>query len=308
MPGARTFKNELLQLSNVEDVAFCQGYPVNGGNNYTGIINDKTISFQVFSGDSAYFKMMGFEIVQDNHIADWGIWLNETAMRELELPYDAKNLDFWGGKSIAGIIKDFHYRDFSNKVGPAMLYYNNFTNDNNYVWSFLVKVNGDPVKALNDVRNIYEKASDGEVFTGQYIDDILQQSCEKEKKTSTILLCFTIMAIVISSLGLYAMALYFIRQRAGEIAVRKIFGSTNNQIVIKLLKSFLFLVVLAMFIALPVIWYFMSEWLSKYPIHISLNTWIFVAGSSTALLIAFLIVIFESIKAANANPIGSIKK
>ena len=312
MPAARTFKNELLQLSNVEEVAFCQGYPINGGNNHTGKSNDKTISFQVFVGDSTYFKLMGFKTIQNNNITDWGVWLNETAMAELELPYDAPSVNFGYDNRkipIAGIIKDFHYRGFTTKVGPVMVYYSDFPDDDdNWVWSFLVKVNGDPVKALNDVRKVYEKVSNGEAFIGQYLDDILKQMFEKEKKTSAILLCFTIMAIVISSLGLYAMALYFIRQRAGEIATRKIFGSTNNQIIVRLLKSFLSLVVLAMFIAIPVIWYFMSEWLSKYPIHISLSVWFFIVGSLSALLIAFLIVIFESVKAANANPVKSIKK
>ncbi|MDR2970964.1 MAG: ABC transporter permease [Bacteroidales bacterium] len=309
MPQARTFKNELLNLANVEDVAFCQGYPVDGGNNNTGKYNDKTLSFQVFAGDSAYFKMMGFKVIQDNQVSGWGVWLNETAMKELELPYDTLGVDFWNNRrNISGIIKDFKYRGFSEKIGPTMLYYSNFNDDNSWVWSFLVKIKGDPVQAMSDVKAVYEKVSEGEVFEGEYIEDILKGMCESERNTSTILTVFTIMAVIISSLGLYAMAIYFIRQRKKEIAIRKVFGSSNKQINVKLLRGYLTLVVLAFFIAIPIIYYFMTGWLKDYPLRISLNIWIFLAGGLTALLIAFLIVFHECVKAANANPVTSIKK
>jgi putative ABC transport system permease protein len=307
MPQARTFKNELLNLANVEDVAFCQGYPAQGGNNNTGVFNNKTISFQIFAGDSAYFKIMGFEVVQDNQVAGWGLWFNETAMKELELPYDTLGFDWWGKRrNIAGIVKDFKYRGLTEKIGPTILYYEDFNEEN--VWSFLVKIKGDPVVAMNDVKAAYEKVSEGAVFTGQYIEDIIKEMCETERNTSTILTIFTIMAIVISSLGLYAMAIYFIRQRKREIAIRKVFGSSSNQINVKLLKHYLSLVIIAFFIAIPIIYYFMSKWLSDYPMRISLHVWIFLAGGLAALLIAFLIVFYECLKAANANPVKSIQK
>jgi putative ABC transport system permease protein len=308
MPNAKAFKNELLNLANVEDVAFCQGCPVDGGNNNTGVFNNKTVSFQVFIGDSAYFKMMGFKVVQDNQVAGFGIWLNETAMRELEFPYDTLAFEYYNQKvSIAGIVKDFKYRRLTEKIGPTMLHYNNFPDDS-WVWSVLVKIKGDPLVAISDVKAVYEKVSEGEVFTGQYIEDRLKEMCENERNTSTILTVFTIMAIIISSLGLYAMAIYFIRQRKVEIAIRKVFGSSNKQINFTLLRGYLSLVILAFFIAIPIIYYFMTEWLKDYPIRLSLNVWIFLAGGLTALLIAFLIVFYECVKAANANPVESIQK
>jgi putative ABC transport system permease protein len=307
---ARTFKNELLNLSCVEDVAFCEGCPIDGGNNNTIISNNKSISFQTFGGDSAYFKMMGFDIVHNNHVAAWGFWLNETAMREMELPYDTLKVSIFNNATLSGVIKDFHYgyRGFARKIGPTVLYYSNFVHEESWPWSFLVKIKGDPTVALNNVKSIYEKISEGDVFTGQYIEDILKESCENERNTSTILVVFTIMAILISSLGLYAMVIYFIRQRKGEIAVRKVFGSSNNQIKVKLLKTYLQLVIIAFVIATPISWYFMVKWLSDYSTSISLQVWQLLTGGLLALIIAFLVVFYESVKAANANPIESIKK
>jgi len=307
---ARIFKNELMNLPCVEDVAFCEGCPIDGGNNNTMVYNNKSISFQVFGGDSAYFKMMGFVIAHDNHVAAWGFWFNETAMREMELPYDTLKVGIYNNVTLSGVMKDFHYgyRGIARKIGPTVLYYSDFAHEESWPWSFLVKIKGDPTVALNNIKAIYEKVSEGDVFTGQYIEDILKESCENERNTSTILVVFTIMAILISSLGLYAMVIYFIRQRKGEIAVRKVFGSSNNQIKVKLLKNYLQLVIIAFVVAIPIIWYFMSKWLSDYPISISLQVWQFFAGGLLALLIAFLIVFYESVKAANANPIESIKK
>jgi putative ABC transport system permease protein len=302
---SQAFKNELLNCANVEDVALCCGCPIDGGNNNTGVFNKKMLSFQVMFGDSAYFKIMGFQIVQDNQLAERGMWFNETAMKDMELPYDTPGVDFWNPNTkIAGIVKDFKYRGIREKIGPVALFYNTEFDP----WSFLIKISGDPLLALKDVSTVYEKVSEGDIFTGKYIQDILNEMCENERNTSKILTLFTIMAIVISSLGLYAMALYFIRQRAGEIAVRKVFGSSSNQMTVKLLKSYLILVLIAFFIAIPIIWYFMSKWLSDYPVHITLNVWIFLAGGLSALLIAFLIVFYESLKAAHANPVESLKK
>ena len=308
-PSAFTFKNELLSLANVEEVAFCQGYPLNCGNNNTMRYNDRSISFQTFAGDSAFFKMMNFEIIQDNQITDWGIWFNETAMREMELPYDTLRVNIWGDvRNVKGIMKDFQYGSAAQKIGPAMVYYQDFSRGNQYVWSFLVKVTGDPVKALNDVKTVYETVSEGEIFHGQFIDAQIQAMYESEKRTIKILSVFTMMAIVLSTLGLYAMAVYFIRQRAGEIATRKIFGSSNKQIINKLLKSFLILVAIAFVIAVPIIWYFINNWLSDYALHITLKAWMFLAGGGAAILIAYLTVLYESVKAANANPVESIKR
>jgi putative ABC transport system permease protein len=305
---SKTFKNELLNLACVEDVAFCQGHPIDGGNNNTMSSDGKNLSFQVFGGDSAYFRMLGFEVVRDNHTDGKGMWFNETAMREMELPYDAPDVYFWNKSKLAGIVKDFHYRSLSHKIGPTMLYYNDFSDEDEYVWSFLVKITGDPEAALNSVKEVYDKVSEGEIFTGAFLEDEIKSRCDNEKNTITILTVFTIMAILISSLGLYAMAIYFIRQRKGEIAVRKVFGSTSSQITVKLLKNYLMLVVIAFFIAIPVIWYFMDQWLRDYPLHLSLQVWFFVVGGLSALLIAFLIVFYESLRAAHANPVESLKK
>ncbi|MEG2493900.1 MAG: FtsX-like permease family protein, partial [Rikenellaceae bacterium] len=111
----------------------------------------------------------------------------------------------------------------------------------------------------------------------------------------------------ISALGLLAMATYFIQQRSMEIAVRKVFGSTSGEVLKKLMNKFLRLVLIAFIIAVPITWYAMSRWLEEYTYRISLSPLIFVVAGLLALLIAFVTIYWQSKRAADANPVKSIK-
>ena len=118
---------------------------------------------------------------------------------------------------------------------------------------------------------------------------------------------FTVVAILISLLGLLAMSTYFVQQRSLEIAVRKVYGSDSQQILTQLVRSFLIYVGIAFVLAVPVAWYFMSDWLKDYDYRITFSPWIFLAAGLFCLLIAFLSVLFQSWQAANRNPIESLK-
>lgn len=301
LPTCNTFRNELKNLACVEQVAFCQGYPLNRGNNYTTMYDGQSISFQSFVGDSVYFDMMKLQIIQDNHTSNQGFWLNETAMKRMGLPIDAEGFSLWEEDWVlAGVLKDFQYGNVMEQIGPAFVRYSDFSKAE--PWSFLIKVTGDPFEANNQVESVYKKLSDGAVYEGEFIEEKIQKAYEQQRKTSKILSLFTIIGIVISALGLLAMSTYFIRQRATEIAVRKVMGSSDSEIVKKLLHSFLLLVVVAFVISVPIIWYAMDSWLNTYPQHIKLGIWIYATAGAVTLLIAFLTVIGQSVKSSRANP------
>ncbi len=298
---SETFRNELMTLPGVEKVAFCRGYPLDRGNNNTVQYEDRNISFQVFEGDSTYFDMMGFEVIRDNHTAGQGNWFNESAMRKMDLKQEATHVSIRGTDIlIAGILKDFQYGNVTEKIGPATVVYNNFRES--VPWSFLIKVNGDPVRVMKQVGDVFLRISGGDIFSGEFINDQIRKAYEQQEKTSTILIFFTIIAIVLSALGLLAMATYFVRQRALEIAMRKVFGSTVKEIVIRLVVSFLRMVLIAFIISVPVIWYAMSRWLSDYPLRITLGPWIFILAGLLATTIAFVTVYGVSRKAAITDP------
>ena len=115
------------------------------------------------------------------------------------------------------------------------------------------------------------------------------------------------MALLVSLLGLVAMSTYFIQQRQKEIAVRKVFGSSSSQVCRKLIRTFLAYVAIAFIIAIPVIWYLMSDWLSQFSYRITLSPLIFLAAGTVCFLISLLSTIIQSWVAANENPIKHIK-
>jgi putative ABC transport system permease protein len=169
-----------------------------------------------------------------------------------------------------------------------------------------VEVEGHPGTAYRALKEVYERIS-GNEFSGEFIDSQVAASFDAERRTSRLMTLFTAVAILISLLGLLAMSTYFIRLRAKEIAIRKVFGSTNPEVLRRLVKTFLSYVLVAFVVATPVTWLLMQRWLSGYSYRISLSPWIFVAAGLFCLLVSFVTVFFQSYAAANANPVNNIK-
>lgn len=140
----------------------------------------------------------------------------------------------------------------------------------------------------------------------RFVDKQVQEEFEAQIRTSRIVSLFALVAILISMLGLIAMSTYFIEQRQKEIAVRKVFGSTSGQMRMRLVRTFLMYVVIAFIISVPIVLYFMKDWIIQYTYRITWWPWIAVAGA-IILLISFAAVMVQSWMAANENPIKHIK-
>jgi putative ABC transport system permease protein len=308
MDMVTTFRSELKQLASVKDVSLANGHPFNRGNNSTVEYEGKNISFQVFQTDSTFFRMMGFEVLKDYNLAGGnGVWINQTTEFELGLEDGDREIRPFGDPiPINGVVKDFRVGSLlslSQQLPPvliAIVPYDFFP------WGFLVEVQGDAEAAFEDVRGVYERLTELE-FDGKFLDDEIREAYDAQRRTYTIVTIFTLVAVLISMLGLLAMSTYFIQQRASEIALRKVFGSTRGEILRRLVFNFLRLVLIAFVLAVPVIWLSMRWWLSNYSYRIALSPWIFLAAGAFALIIAFVTVLWQSSRAANANPVDSIK-
>lgn len=305
---AYTLVNELKQLSCVSRVGIGYGTPFNMGMNYTTRYDNKSISFQGIRCDKEYFDILGFKTLRDNHVADpVKYFLSEGSMKALELNEDATDFDFnvWGKHPIAGIVKDFQLRNvmLENKPVIVMLHENK---EDFSPHDIVVEVNGEPFVARQEVAAVYKKLARMD-FDGKFLDEQIEESFVVQTRTSTIVMIFAAIAILISLLGLLAMSTYFIQQRAAEIAVRKVFGSTNAQVLLRLVKAFLTYVAVAFIIAIPLIWHFMNGWLTGYSYRITLSPWIYAVAGLFCLIISFITVFIQSYQAATANPIESIK-
>ncbi|GAP73021.1 ABC transporter, permease protein [Candidatus Symbiothrix dinenymphae] len=305
-----TFVNETKQLASVKQVALGAGTPFNGANyEISPLSNGKSVSSHVLMGDSAYFDMLGLQILQENHssVAN-SRYLSQQALKETELSEDAPAVKFEGGSEIpiAGIIKDIQLGNITHSLSPVQFGYSTFEGENaDNPWNILVEVQGDPMAAYNQVKAVYERITELD-FNGKFIDQQVEESFAPQKRISTIVIIFTIIAILISLLGLIAMSTYFVRQRTKEIAIRKVHGAENFKVLSELVQVFLTYVLIAFVIAVPIIWYIIRQWLDDYAYRISLSPWIFIAAGLFCFLVAFISVYWQSRIAANANPVTAL--
>lgn len=304
--------DRIRQLTCVRSVGFSNGTPFSGTNNLTGVYEGKSLSFQQMTLDSAAFKMLGLEILKDNRVAsagERGHWyLTERAFRDMELSQDANVFHHEGSEpaTILGVIKDFHLRNIVQESSPVMLRFRDFDREDDFPWNILIEVEGDPYTALTSVREIVEDVTKIE-FEGEYLDEGIQKSFDSQIRLVKIVVLFAYIAILISLLGLLAMSTYFIQQRSQEIAIRKVFGSENREILVRLVGTFLNYVGIAFIIATPVCWYFMRDWLSSYSYRISLTPLLFILPGLFCVVVSLLAVFVQSYRAATANPVDSVK-
>lgn len=296
---------ELRQRACVKHVGKTRGLPLFGSNNWSCIYEEKNISFQQFLMDREAFDMLGLELLRDNKLTTKGWFLSEQAMRQMNLPEDTPSFTLKDKDpiSVAGILRDFRQQDIRQENHPVMF---RFLEKEELPWMLVIEVEGNPFDAYKEVAGVYEKMT-GLEFGGKFMDEQLQDSFASQMRTAKIIVIFSIVAILISMLGLLAMSTYFIQQRSSEVAVRKVFGSSNKEILIKLVFAFLNYVLIAFVIAIPVIWYFMKNWLSGYSYRIELSPLIFIAAGLFCLLISFVTVFWQSYKAANTNPVNSFR-
>ena len=310
------FREELLREPCVEAVALGCGTPHDRGNNNTMQYGpDRMIGFQIFIGDSTYFRILGLERLRDNHLArmndDNMVFINQHALRELGIAEDAEEfkvgMDYSYPYQIAGIYRDFQIGSALDKPQSAMLWQTDDIADM-YPWNILVKIRGDKTAAYNRVKSVFERISDGAVFTGaEYIEQEIEADYADQRRILHIVGIFTLVAILISALGLVAMSTYYIQQKEQEVAVRKVFGSTRGEVLTRLVGNFMRLVGAAFVIAVPVAWYLLERWLQDYSVRISLSPLIFLASGAFAAVVAFVAVFWQSSRAADSNPIDSIK-
>jgi putative ABC transport system permease protein len=299
---------ELQRLPAVKRAGFSAGTPFTRGNNYTMHHEGKNISFQSFICDETFFDMIGWEKLRDNHTSGEAYFLNERALRELELEEDAPTFPFYTRTlPVAGVIRDFQLRNIIHPPSPVMVQVvRQEAFEPWQIWNLVVETEGDPAAAWQAVKEVFERVTQGE-FDGQFIDRQVAASFDAERRTSRLLMLFTAVAVLISLLGLLAMSTYFIRLREKEIAVRKVFGSSSRGVLWRLVTTFLGYVLIAFAPAAAAAWLLMQRWLSGYSFRIELSVWIFLAAGAFCLFVSFVTVFFQSRAAANLNPACTIK-
>ena len=293
----------------VEEVGQGDGIPLGGTNNWTMELPDgRWVSFQQIQGDDKYFDILGLKVKQDNHQRAW--WLNEYAFKQIGIEETATEFQSAqnGTRQIGGIYYDFKIRPLEADQSAALIYNRGENPDDDYPWVLLVKTTGDQAAAKKQVEAAVKEVFPDRLFEGQYIEEMIEDGFKDESRVLNIVLIFTLLSILVSALGLFAMSSYYMQQEIRSVSVKKVFGADYSGVLKELVLSFMKMVGIAFVIGIPIAWFIMNRWLSGYGHRIGLHWWIFVLAGAVVALIAIVSVINQSIKTARTNPAEALKK
>ena len=305
----RPLLDRLRTESCVEEVGMGNGIPLKGTNNSTMELADgRWVSFQQIVGDDKYFQILGLRVKQDNHQDSW--WLNEYAFKQLGIEESA--MEFMaaqgGAAPIGGIYYDFKIRPLEDEQSAATIYNWGEISDDNWPWTLLIKTNGDRATARKQIEAVAKEVFPDRMFEAEYIGEMIEDGFKDEDRVLMIVLIFTLLSILVSALGLFAMSSYYMQQEIQSVSVKKVFGADYGGVLKELVLSFMKMVGIAFVIAIPLAWFIMNHWLSGYGHRITLHWWVFVIAGLTVAFIAVVSVLYQSIKTARTNPAEALKK
>ncbi|HLA59198.1 MAG TPA: FtsX-like permease family protein, partial [Puia sp.] len=206
---------------------------------------------------------------------------------------------------VVGVMKDFNYNSLHNEIKPLQIFYEN---RKNRFTKMTISLNSDHYKSLlSKLESVWRKNLPAVPFEFRFLDEVMEKQYESEETLGNIINSFTLMAILISSLGLFGLASFSAEQKSKEIGIRKVLGASVAGIVRLLSKDFLKLVGIAILISIPIAWWAMSKWLQGFNYRVPIAWWMFTLAGIIAIIIAIFTVSFQAIKAAVANPVTSLR-
>jgi ABC-type antimicrobial peptide transport system permease subunit len=212
-------------------------------------------------------------------------------------------ITIWGRqRTIIGVVKDFNYKPVQEAIGPMFLQRNTWGG-----YAIVRTLPGETENTIKALEQIWKTLNPNYPFTCQFLDKDLDNLYKAEHRLGSLFNVFAVLAIVISCLGLYGLSAYLAERRTRELGIRKVLGASGFQLVYLLSATFTRPILIATAIAIPVAWYGMNQWLSGFAYHITIDWTIFAIAFLSALVIAWITVSFESIKAASTNPVNSLR-
>jgi predicted permease len=315
---ALAVKQDLLAQSSIQNVSLANQTIADIGSYSTGAADweghDASFNPKIaqLSTDADFAETMDLQMKEgrwfrQNDEADKrNVVLNEEAIKELNVykPYIGQRFT-WKGRQgqIIGIVKDFKYRSLHDKTGPLVAF-------QNPDWYYTIMIRVAPhsaTRAVAALQNVWKKILPGNPVEYSFLDDTYNELYKNDRRTSTLILVFAIIAVAVSCLGLFGLAAFTAERRAKEISIRKVLGASVAGITGLLSKDFLKLVLIAFLIATPLAVFAMNKWLQAFAYRINTSWWMFALAGLIAMCIALLTVSFQAIQAAMANPVRNLR-
>ena len=308
------FKQGLAQNPSIENVASAAA-GIGAGKNYLGY-SDNGLSADINIIDTNYIATLGMKLIAGSNFTEAqmddtakSIIINETMMKALGLTTQnaiGKTIKNFQGRNavITGVVKDFSYQPLSEEIKNQAFI---TSKDKGYV-NFYVRIKaGNRLQAIADMQKQWNDLLPGIPMKYSFLDEDINNYYRSEKSWSQIIGWASIISIFLGCLGLLGLTSLAATNRTKEIGIRKVLGSSSKGITILLSKDILAPVIVSMFIAFPFAWWAMNKWLQSFAFRINISWWVFIIAGLLALMIALITISFQSIKAAIANPVKSLR-
>jgi putative ABC transport system permease protein len=315
------FKDQLTHDHRVVNATVSTDIPGNGNMSGTEIYpkerqSDETkneIHTNIYRVDANYLPTLGIKLLEGRNVSpdfpgdSSSVVINQAAQRELgwgNVDPLGKTIVRSGRReyTVVGLVADFNYASVKDKVAPLMmLAYHRHGN-------IILKIKTSDVSGLlSDIKKQWGDYKAASPFSYYFVDEQFASLYSSEQRTGKIFTSFAVIAIIIAGLGLFGLAAFMIKQRVKEIGIRKVLGASSANITRMLSFEFLKLVLIAILISFPITWFAMYKWLQDFAYRINIQWWVFILAGLAALIIAFITISFQSIKAALANPVKSLR-
>jgi predicted permease len=311
------FLNEIKKVPGVVN-ASSMSHSLMGRNNNTSGLSwegknaDELILFENVRVNYDMLETLGVEMVEGRMFSrDFGadstkIIFNEAGIRAMNMEDPiGKKIKLWEqyDLEIIGVVKDFHFQSLHEQVNP--LFFVLYPRD---TWNIMIRIEGGKEKETIDrLTSLYTSFNPGFTFDYHFQDQDYARLYSSEQRVATLSGYFAGFAILISCLGLFGLAAFTAERRQKEIGIRKALGSSSTNIVLMLSSDFTKMVLVSIGLGLPVSYWLLSIWLQRFAFHIELEAWYFIAAGLVALVVAWLTVASQAVKAANVNPINCLR-
>ena len=292
----QTLSDKLREFHNVKSLTATMGIP--------GEIHMSCDRHDAIAIDSTSLETFGFKIIKGRNLLPGDI--NKACLINAEALKDYKDGDFHGhtvnGSEVIGVVSDFNYSSLYNKTGPLVLLYNTWGSTH-----ITMRVSGNVGETIDYIRKTWKDICAGYPLEFGFYDEQFASMYKKDENLASLVSIFSVLAIVISCMGIFGLSVFQSEQRIKEIGIRKVLGATTSEIIYLLTKSFSKWVLFANVIAIPIAYYFLNEWLHDFAYKIEISWWMFALAGGIALVIALLTISIQAIKAATANPVKSLR-
>lgn len=271
--------------------------------------------------DFDYMKLLGMEIIEGRNFnskyrtdSNNAYILNETALLKTGIS-EPIGKNFWVVKNskwvkgeIVGIAKNVHFNSLREEIEPLVMSILTKPENNTTFGIVLIKFKpNQPKQAINAVKSVWEETNPNIPFEYSYLEETYKNLYSDENKASKVILSFSLLAILISCLGLFGLTSFMIDKRTKEIGIRKANGASSSNIVFMFISEFIKLIFIAYIIAVPIAYYFMNNWLERFAFKTKMGVMIYIIAIAIVLLISCLSIIFKAVKSSNQNPSKSLR-